>query len=256
MPSKSSGISQKHRDPRHILLVDPRPFTRACVARFLRSHCREFAGRKCEIVQVANVRKLVTQTWPQQSVDLAILNIGAASVLDVPIRDEIERLRTSLERVPVVLLAESESVEEVRGAFLLGVRGYIPTSLEDALILVALRLVLTGGIFVPAEADVIDPAHSALRVSSGPALGQPSEAAEERPSLIRELTQREKDVLDLLRRGKSNKAIAYELSLSESTVKVHIQHIMRKLKATNRTHAVCLANAIWPASRLVRAASH
>jgi DNA-binding NarL/FixJ family response regulator len=59
-------------------------------------------------------------------------------------------------------------------------------------------------------------------------------------------TPRQLEVLRLLRQGKPNKIIAYELDVEESTVKVHVRHIMRKLKATNRTHAVVLANQLSP----------
>ena len=50
------------------------------------------------------------------------------------------------------------------------------------------------------------------------------------------------DVLKLLEQGKSNKVIAYELGVEESTVKVHVRHIMKKLNATNRTHAAFLVH--------------
>jgi DNA-binding NarL/FixJ family response regulator len=53
-------------------------------------------------------------------------------------------------------------------------------------------------------------------------------------------TTREQDALSLIRQGKSNKQIAYELKLSESTVKVHVRNIMAKLKAHNRTQVVYL----------------
>jgi DNA-binding NarL/FixJ family response regulator len=164
-------------------------------------------------------------------------------------------LKDTLDAVPVVLLAESENIEEILGALRLGVRGYIPTSLKGAITVAALRVVLAGGTFVPAPPHVNHQSHMAETpaactptVSRAPAVREASEAAEEPPPPIRELTQREMDVLHLLRQGKSNKAIAYQLSVSQSTVKVHIQHIMRKLKATNRTHVVCLANAVSPAS--------
>ena len=53
-------------------------------------------------------------------------------------------------------------------------------------------------------------------------------------------------VADALRRGKANKIIAYELNMSESTVKVHIRNIMKKHKATNRTEAAFKLNAMCP----------
>ncbi len=69
------------------------------------------------------------------------------------------------------------------------------------------------------------------------------EAEERGPSLVPAdvcFTRRETELLDLLRRGMQNKLIAYELGISESTVKAHLRSIMAKLKAKNRTQAVCI----------------
>jgi DNA-binding NarL/FixJ family response regulator len=252
MLSKSLDISKRSQERRHILLIDPRALTRACVAGFLRSgRTYEFrsAGRAYEVAEAARVDDLSALEWSQLSVDLAIMNIGAASVRDVQTRDEVRRLCTSLDGVPVVLFTESEDIDEIRDALRLGVRGYIPTSLKGAVTLAALQLVLAGGTFVPAEAHANGRSHVtessasyAPPASGGLAVQKPPEAANLSWAPIRRLTQREMDVLHLLRQGKANKAIAYQLSVSEGTVKVHIQHIMRKLKATNRTHIVCLAN--------------
>ena len=61
------------------------------------------------------------------------------------------------------------------------------------------------------------------------------------------LTARELEVLQLLKQGKPNKLIAYELHLSESTVKVHIRNTMRKIGSTNRTHAAMYADSYMEA---------
>jgi len=86
----------------------------------------------------------------------------------------------------------------------------------------AVGLACAGGIFVPANAllamrEMIHARASSVRPLSGV------------------FTTREAAVVEALRKGKANKIIAYELNLCESTVKVHIRNIMKKLKATNRT---------------------
>lgn len=58
-------------------------------------------------------------------------------------------------------------------------------------------------------------------------------------------TVRQAEVVEALRKGKANKIIAYELKLRESTVKVHIRQIMKKLKATNRTEVACKLNSLF-----------
>ena len=59
-----------------------------------------------------------------------------------------------------------------------------------------------------------------------------------------DLTPRELSVIDLLREGKPNKLIAAQLDMQESTVKVHVRNILKKLNATNRTHAAFVANRL------------
>ncbi len=62
----------------------------------------------------------------------------------------------------------------------------------------------------------------------------------------------QRQILDCLRRGMANKLIAYELNMCESTVKVHIRNIMKKLKATNRTQVVYLTNGLFEAGSQYR----
>ena len=66
---------------------------------------------------------------------------------------------------------------------------------------------------------------------------------------LQDLTSRQAAVAEALRRGKANKTIAYELNMCESTVKVHIRSIMRKLQAKNRTEAAFKLNAVLPQSK-------
>jgi gluconolactonase len=65
-------------------------------------------------------------------------------------------------------------------------------------------------------------------------------------------TQRQAQILDCLRRGMANKLIAYELNMCESTVKVHIRNIMKKLNATNRTQVVYLTNGLFEGGSIWR----
>ena len=112
-----------------------------------------------------------------------------------------------------------------------GVRGYIPTSVTFDVAIEAMRLVKAGGTFVPASS--LNSARqkaelaTAWRNGSGP------------------FSPRQTEVIEAIRRGKPNKVIAYELDMRESTVKVHIRNIMKKLKATNRTQVAFLTNGMF-----------
>ena len=66
-------------------------------------------------------------------------------------------------------------------------------------------------------------------------------------SLIDGFTRRQSQILDCLRRGMANKLIAYELNMCESTVKVHVRNIMKKLKATNRTQVAYMTRGLFEA---------
>jgi DNA-binding NarL/FixJ family response regulator len=70
-----------------------------------------------------------------------------------------------------------------------------------------------------------------------------SETTADSPS--KSFTNRQSQVLACLREGKPNKLIAYELTMCESTVKVHVRHIMKKLGATNRTQVAYLTNGLF-----------
>ena len=98
----------------------------------------------------------------------------------------------------------------------------------------ALRLSSAGGTFVPPDA---------LRATTAKPDDQP-EGERQRRSDGLDLTPRELSVIDLLREGKPNKLIGRELEMQESTVKVHVRNILKKLNATNRTHAAFVANRL------------
>ena len=124
--------------------------------------------------------------------------------------------------VPVIVVADSEEPSEILAALDSGARGYVPTSVNIGVVVEVTRLVCAGGTFVPASSvmamrEVITAASTTDR------------------SLTGIFTPREARIAEALRKGKANKIIAYDLNLCESTVKVHIRHIMKKLKATNRT---------------------
>jgi len=101
-----------------------------------------------------------------------------------------------------------------------GAKGYIPVTMGFEITIAAVRFVLAGGTYAPMDCLLSkDP--------PGVMLSQPPGTDH--------LTGRELAVTRAIQKAKSNKVIAYELSMCESTVKVHIRNIMRKLKAVNRT---------------------
>jgi two-component system nitrate/nitrite response regulator NarL len=134
----------------------------------------------------------------------------------------------------LVILADDCSLEMVASAFDAGVDGYFSRDAACETMVNAVRLVLSGEKFMPASAFC---GLSALR-SNG--VGGVWDAGADG----RQLSHREVDILALVSRGEPNKEIAWRLAITESTVKVHIKAILRKLNMRNRTQA-----AIWAIAR-------
>jgi DNA-binding NarL/FixJ family response regulator len=140
---------------------------------------------------------------------------------------EIATIRHAYGSAPLIMLSDledSHQVNTIRGALRAGANGFISTrSTGLAMTLSAIRFVQAGGTFAPLE--------MLLSEQTPPSAAPPVPASPYR------LTARQKAVLAQLQQGKANKIIAHELGMSESTAKVHIRNIMRKMGATNRTQA-------------------
>ena len=162
----------------------------------------------------------------EQNFDLDLILLD----LTAPDGDGFSALATLRERCPttnVVCLAGSSDMREVMRALQLGAVGYIPKSTPCEVILSAIELVFSGGIYIPP--DVLTRETGAKQTA-----GDTSEAC---PFQLG-LTRRQTEVLALLRQGKSNKAIARVLGRAEPTVKNHVTAILKALKVTSRTEAV------------------
>ena len=122
--------------------------------------------------------------------------------------------------VPVIVLAQTNDVDLARTAIRHGAKGYIPCTLEFDITVEAVRFVLAGGTYVPVDCVL----------TTGPSV-----LASPVPRPSSGVTAREAAVIRALQQGKSNKVIAYELNMCESTVKVHVRNLMKKMKAKNRT---------------------
>ncbi len=134
--------------------------------------------------------------------------------------------------VPVVVFGDQEDSAHVIRALQRGAKGYIPTSLSLSAAVHAMRFVAAGGLFIPA---------STLLINGERPEDTPSSAALSMNGIF---TPRQLAVIDALIRGKSNKIIAYDLNMRESTVKVHVRNIMKKLNAKNRTEVAYRAHEL------------
>jgi DNA-binding NarL/FixJ family response regulator len=137
-------------------------------------------------------------------------------------------LRNALPATPIIVVSASEDAETIREAITCGASGFMPKSLSKPEMVGAARRVLEGEIYLP-------PMGEGLEIGSGDAKLEEG---------ISQLTHQQRVVLQMLVGGQSNKQIAYELGIVESTVKAHVSAILRKLKVYSRTQAVIKAGKI------------
>jgi DNA-binding NarL/FixJ family response regulator len=199
-------------------VIDEKTFTRECIIRCLRTlddRLRIVAFPTCdECLQTAEGQDVVLYHLRE---DLSQWD-----------KNRLISFRKLLSIVPVIILSDTENQNSLAQIFESGARGFISTgdtTLEQ--ITGIIRLVSVGGVFVPLGS-------LSLPKNEG-------EVSTAKLGSSNEFTRNELAVLDRLKVGKANKIIAYELGLSESTVKVHIGRIMKKLNVTNRTQIVCRA---------------
>jgi DNA-binding NarL/FixJ family response regulator len=220
------GPSRRAGGGLSIVLIDRRPLTRQCLGQWLQD-----ASPDLHVVSVGTPGDLLDISASLGDPHIIIFSIGGASVEDREVIAKMTLLRCYMRRIPLVVLSDRDDIEDIVEAMGHGVRGYIPTSLEPSEAAAALQCVAAGGTFVPASAMI----EFAQARQQGSHRG--SDQEERR---FERLTPRESEVLARLRQGKPNKVIAYELKISEGTVKVFVRRILAKLHASNRTEVASL----------------
>jgi DNA-binding NarL/FixJ family response regulator len=162
---------------------------------------------------------------------LALIDLAMPGVVA---NGHIAETVAALPGVPVVVLSGSEDPVLMKELLAMGVHGFIPKAYSSDVMLSAVRLVLSGSIYVPPIAlqTVNNPPVIARAASQGGASGSLADR------LHKLLTERQVDVLQLLSQGKPNKVIARDLGISEGTVKIHLAAIFRALNVRNRVEAV------------------
>ena len=138
-------------------------------------------------------------------------------------------LRALHPQLPVVVVSAREEPAVMRRALDHGALGFIPKSADSETIGIAVGQVLDGERWAPAAA------------ASAPAMDRDEEAVARR---LRELTPQQFRVLQMLGAGRLNKQIAWDLGVSEATIKAHVTAVLRKLGVNNRTQAVLMAGRL------------
>lgn len=159
--------------------------------------------------------------------DLAIVDLRMAPTDGLSL---LARLRAEGLDTPVVILTMSDSQDDLARALRAGVRGYLLKDMDPDDVIEA--------IYRTARGEVVVAPTMAVKLVD---LLMPSKAGTTRADYMRTLTEREREILQHLSAGKSNKAIALALNISHETVKLHVRHILAKLGLTSRVEAAVFA---------------
>jgi len=154
--------------------------------------------------------------------DLLILDLDMPDAM--PWEEAFALAKQKAEGARMAVISASDNNRDIKKAMDLGAIGYIPKRSDPKILSAALKLILDGGIYLPPEI-----------------LNNPKTSAEPNTRTSGRLTARQMEVLKLIAQGRSNKQIAFELQVSEATIKLHINALLRTLGATNRTQALIIA---------------
>jgi DNA-binding NarL/FixJ family response regulator len=203
------------REALRIVIADDHPLMRAALAAALAS-----VASDVEFLEASNHDEALALAAGSPAPDLMLMDLHMPGARGI---DAVRAVRDRVPHVPLAIITADSDASGVRALLALGVAGYIPKTDKPAVIAGAVRLILAGGIYVPPGLVGAATAATPARAAVG-------------------LTDRQMEVVRLLARGLSNKAIARELGVSEGTVKVHLLAVFRVLDVRNRTSAVLAAS--------------
>jgi two-component system nitrate/nitrite response regulator NarL len=206
--------------PIRVLLVDDHSLFRSGIRSLLQRHA-EFAvvGEAADGVEGIKRAK-------QLKPDVVLLDLHMPGMSGV---ETLQLMHQDCPDTAIIMLTVSEESDDLAMAMRAGARGYLIKNIETDYLLRAIRRAAAGETVV-AEA------------LTGKLVAQLQAGAAERPvSELDKLTPREKDILACLALGESNKFIARKLDLAESTVKIHVQNVLKKLKLSSRVQAAVFA---------------
>ncbi len=211
-----------------ILVVDDHPLILEAL-----HHVLKQLDADVQVIAAQSADEAAALAAQHADADLMLLDLGlpGADGLDL-----LGRIRSQSPAIPVVVLSASDARENVMRAIDLGAMGFIPKSSSNQVMLGALRLVLSGGVYLPPAALVSSDEGAAPRAV-------PAREGRVTPRDLG-LTDRQAQVLALILQGKPNKLICRELDLAEGTVKIHVAAILRALNVSTRTQAVIEASRL------------
>ena len=205
-----------------VLVADDHEFVRCGLVSELKEVLRDAI-----FVESSNAAGVLKILESDSDITLAILD------LYMPDSNDYKLIETVCKKYPnliVIVITASEDSKDMRAAHDCGASGYIPKTAGKDIVLYAIQLILAGGTYFPKE------------IFSEPMRNDITDIQKK----VSELTKRQKEVLELLLEGKTNKNIANSLNLAENTVKIHVTSILRALDFNRRSQVIAAVREIEP----------
>ncbi|MFO7648498.1 MULTISPECIES: LuxR C-terminal-related transcriptional regulator [Halomonas] len=208
----------------HTLMVaDDHPLFRDAIASVI-----EAGLPGSRLLEAESLAGALVQARACGELDLLLLDLNLP---DAEGLSGLRALRQALPELPVAVISADQERRTVLDALDLGAVGYIPKSTPRQALISALRHILSGQVYLPPDIMRRPPA-------------EPPAAPPPPPPGLSRLTDKQLEVLARLARGDSNKAIARELGIAETTVKTHVSAILRRLGVGSRVQAILVAGEV------------
>lgn len=211
-----------------LMVADDHPLFREAIGAVIASGLPD-----SRLLEAESLARALQQAEQHADLDLVLLDLGLPDASGL---EGLQALRAAHPALPVAILSAEQERRTVLEAIELGAVGYIPKSTPRQALQTALTRLLEGQLYLPAEILRRPPAAASPR----PAEEAPQDAQRRR---LAELTDKQLEVLIRLSRGASNKVIARELAIAETTVKTHVSAILRKLGVSSRVQALLATDA-------------
>lgn len=197
-----------------ILIADDHALFRDALSQLI-----EQFDKSATIIQASNYAQTLKILEQESNFDMIIVDLEMQDLQSW--EQGLEEIKKAGKNAKLVIISAVENQRAIRNTLEKGAHGYVSKRSESKILLNALKLISEGGTYIP------------------PIMLNPKDTSEHNNCKI--LTNRQNQVLGLVAQGMSNKQIAYEMGVSEATVKLHINALLRSVGATNRTQAVITA---------------
>ena len=218
-----------------ILIADDHPLFREAIHNVISDG---FPGS--DVMETADLDSALALTQEHDDLDLILLDLNMPGMHGL---NGLINLRNESPTIPVVIVSAEQDKQIVLQAITYGAVGFITKSSPRLQMTEAIQQILNGNVYLPPDI---------IRTQKNPNQRRMNDTPGFAPELLQALTRKQLLVLERMTKGESNKQIAYNLDIAETTVKAHVSAILRKLNVHNRVQAILSAGDIDFAAYLRR----